>query len=86
MSLLMAWERRLRSELRVDTSDKIRLYDQALASFALSTKHLLLILHPDDDNSDSMKYLNVALNDPCEDIWQFISKKVAYPISYLTYN
>lgn len=51
-----------------------------------STKLLLHLLHPKDDNSVLMKYSNGAVTDPYKNIRQFISEKVLFPISYLTYN
>ncbi len=63
------------SDSRIDTSDKIRLYDETFKSLALSTNNLLHILLPEDDNSDSMIHLNGAMTDPYENTRKFILEK-----------
>ncbi len=74
------------SDIRVDTSDKIMLYNNTLKSFELSTKHLIQLLCPNDDESGLLTILHAALTDPYQNLRQFISEKVSFPLSFLTYN
>ena len=73
-------------DVRVDTTVKIRLYDETLLSMELSKTNLIRILHPKDGDNDWKKKLDVALSDPYHKIRRFISNRVTFPLSFLTYN
>ncbi len=51
------------SNIRVDTTDKISLYDTMLKSLELPTKNLIQLLHLKDDVSYLMKTLDVVMPD-----------------------
>ncbi len=74
------------SDVKVDTTDKIRLYDKTLHSLELSKTNLIRILHPKDGDKDFMKSLDVVLSDPYRKLKRFISNNVSFPLSFLTYN
>ncbi len=60
--------------------------DKMLKSLELSTKHLIWLLNPIDDAFNLIKSLLIALTDQYQNMRQFISKKVSFPLSFLTYN
>ncbi len=72
--------------IKVDISDKFSLYDKTPESFTYSTKHLIWLICHKDYTSDAIKNFNEALNDQYQNITEFISERVSFPISFLTYN
>ncbi len=82
MSSLVGWNGLLTAEL----TEKIRLYDTLIKSLELSTKHMIQLLHPKDDESSLLKSLDVVMSDPYHNIRQFFSNNVSFPLSFLTYN
>ncbi len=74
------------SDARVDTSDKIKLYNETFKMLNKSTKHLIQLLTNEDDKLDKMKDFKNARVDPFQNIRDYITDRVSFPIMFLTYN
>ncbi len=74
------------SEIRVDTSEKISHCGETLELLAKTTRHRIWLLHNNDVKIAKMKEFNRAMIDPYQNIRDFISYKISFPICFLSYN
>ncbi len=51
-----------------------------------STRHFIQLLTNADDKTDKMKEFNNAMIDPFQNIKDYITDRVSFPIAFLTYN
>ncbi len=72
------------SDARIDTSDKINLYDQTLKMLNKSTGHLIQLLAYEDDKMDKMKEFKEAMIDLFQNMKDYITDGVSFLIMFLT--
>ncbi len=74
------------SDVRINTTEKIKLYNQTFKILNKSTGHLIQLLSNEDDKKDKMKYFKEAMIDPFQNIRDYITERVSFLIVFLTYN
>ncbi len=67
-------------------TDKIKLYDQTFNMLHKSTRHLIQLLSNEDDKMDKTKEFKNAIVDPFQNVRDYITDRVSFPIMFLTYN
>ncbi len=67
------------SDVTIDTSDKINLYNQTLKMLNKSTRHLIQLLTNEDDKMDKKKEFNNAMIDLFQSIKDYITDRVSFP-------
>lgn len=66
------------TDTKVDTSEKISLYEGTWRQIENSMANLIWLLHPDKKSSAGMREFNKAMIDLCKEMRYFISKKYLF--------